>query len=68
MTKAEKFRELIAGKELLPAPGVYDALTARIAQYAGFPVLYMTGYGVAASIGYLDFGLLTMTEMLGRVR
>jgi 2-methylisocitrate lyase-like PEP mutase family enzyme len=68
MTKAEELRSLIDSQELIQAPGVYDALTARIAQYAGFPVLYMTGYGVAASIGYPDFGLLTMTEMLERVR
>jgi 2,3-dimethylmalate lyase len=68
MTKVEKLRTLVDSKELLLAPGVYDALTARIAEYAGFPVLYMTGYGVAASAGYPDFGLVTMTEMLERLR
>lgn len=68
MDKRQKFRKLLSRKDLLLAPGVYDALSARIAQHCGFPVLYMTGYGVAAAYGYPDFGLLTMSEMLESVR
>ena len=68
MDKKEKLKDLISKKELILAPGVYDALSARIAQHSGFPVLYMTGYGVAAVCGYPDYGLLTMSEMLESVR
>jgi 2-methylisocitrate lyase-like PEP mutase family enzyme len=47
---------------------VYDALSSRIAQLCGFGAIYMTGYGTAASYGYPDLGLLTMSEMLENVR
>jgi 2-methylisocitrate lyase-like PEP mutase family enzyme len=61
-------RDMLAGKGLIIAPGVYDALTARIAQYAGFKALYMSGFGTSASFGYPDIGLLTMSEMAENVR
>lgn len=50
-------------------PGVFDALSARIAERAGFPLAFVSGYSVAAtSIGEPDLGLLTQTEMLERAR
>jgi 2-methylisocitrate lyase-like PEP mutase family enzyme len=58
-----RLRELLDGSELVVAPGAYDCLTARIVQDAGFPAVYMTGAGTAASLGYPDYGLLTMCEM-----
>ncbi|MFM0291464.1 isocitrate lyase/PEP mutase family protein [Paraburkholderia megapolitana] len=64
MKQAMKLREQLATGELLVAPGVYDGLTARIAEQAGFGTLYMTGAGTAAARGYPDYGLLTMTEMV----
>jgi 2-methylisocitrate lyase-like PEP mutase family enzyme len=49
------------------APGAYDALSARLVESAGFPAVYMTGFGTAASaLGRPDVGLLTMSEMVGR--
>jgi 2-methylisocitrate lyase-like PEP mutase family enzyme len=49
--------------------GVYDALSARLAERAGFEVLFLSGYGVAASLlGEPDFGLLTQTELLETAR
>lgn len=63
MKKALK--QMIDRKQLVEAPGVFDALSARIAETKGFPALYMTGYGTAAALfGYPDIGLLTMTEMV----
>ncbi|HEX3588632.1 MAG TPA: oxaloacetate decarboxylase [Pseudonocardiaceae bacterium] len=51
------------------APGAYDALSARLVEAAGFPAVYMTGFGVTASlIGRPDVGLLTMTEMTQTAR
>ncbi len=54
---------------LISAPGVFDMISAKIADGMGFDVLYMTGYGVVAShLGLPDAGLASYTEMVGRVR
>ena len=48
------------------APGAFDPLSARLVEEAGFPAVYMTGFGTSAAlIGRPDVGLLTMTEMVG---
>jgi len=50
-------------------PGIYDTLSARIAERVGFPMAFISGYSVAAtSIGEPDMGLLTQTEMVDRAR
>jgi 2,3-dimethylmalate lyase len=50
-------------------PGVFDTLSAKIAERAGFPMAFVSGYSVAAtSIGEPDMGLLTQTEMVERAR
>jgi 2-methylisocitrate lyase-like PEP mutase family enzyme len=67
MNKAKKLRKALAGKGLVTAPGVYDMVSARIADRLGFSALYMTGYGVSASLGLPDAGLATYTEMVERV-
>jgi 2-methylisocitrate lyase-like PEP mutase family enzyme len=60
-----RLRELLAGHDPIVAPGAYDALSARLVEAAGFPAVYMTGFGVTASlVGRPDVGLLTMTEMV----
>src|SRR3979409_1238881 len=58
------FRQLLESSELIGAPGAYDAITARLIEQAGFPLVYMTGAGTAAARGYPDYGLLTMSEMV----
>jgi len=53
----------------LAFPGVYDTLSAKIAQRVGFPMAFVSGYSVAATaIGEPDMGLLTQTEMIDRAR
>nr|VFJ88888.1 MAG: 2-Methylisocitrate lyase, PEP mutase family [Candidatus Kentron sp. LFY]VFJ90183.1 MAG: 2-Methylisocitrate lyase, PEP mutase family [Candidatus Kentron sp. LFY] len=53
----------------LSFPGVYDTLSAKIAERVGFPMAFVSGYAVAAtSIGEPDFGLLTQTEIVDRAR
>jgi 2-methylisocitrate lyase-like PEP mutase family enzyme len=53
---------------LISAPGVFEMISARIADSMGFDALYMTGYGVVAStLGLPDAGLASYTEMVGRV-
>ena len=63
-TQAARLRALLKAEQMVIAPGAYDAITARIIAQAGFPAVYMTGAGTAASLGYPDFGLVTMTEMV----
>lgn len=67
MRSTTRLRELLAGPELIIAPGAYDAFSARLIAQAGFPAVYMTGFGTAASVlGQPDVGLLTMSEMVSR--
>jgi 2-methylisocitrate lyase-like PEP mutase family enzyme len=63
MTRASEFRKLLRGESIIVAPGAYDCITARMIDQAGFSVVYMTGAGTAASLGYPDYGLVTMSEM-----
>ena len=50
------------------APGVFDMISARIADAMGFDALYMTGYGTVAShLGLPDAGLASFSEMVERV-
>jgi 2,3-dimethylmalate lyase len=65
MSKADMIRRFLKEKGQLIMPGVYDALSAKIASKAGFEVIFITGYSLAATIlGEPDFGILTQTEML----
>ena len=67
MKMTTRLRSLLAQPEIVVAPGAHDALTAKIIARTGFEVVYMTGYGQAAShLGSPDVGLLTQTEMLAR--
>jgi 2-methylisocitrate lyase-like PEP mutase family enzyme len=63
-TKTRRLRELLAKDGMTIAPGAYDCVTATTIGQAGFSALYMTGAGTSAALGYPDFGLLTMTEMV----
>jgi 2,3-dimethylmalate lyase len=64
-----RLRELLAGSDVVLAPGAYDALSARLAEQAGFDVVYMTGFGASASLlGRPDIGLLSFGEMAGQAR
>lgn len=50
-------------------PGVFDTLSAKIAERVGFPMAFVSGYSVAATaIGEPDLGLLTQTEIVERAR
>ena len=61
-------RSRLARPQLLVAPGVFDGISARIADQMGFEALYMTGYGTVAShLGLPDAGIATYTDMVGRV-
>ncbi|MFA7665970.1 MAG: isocitrate lyase/PEP mutase family protein [Burkholderiaceae bacterium] len=69
MTAAETLRGLLASGRLVQAPGAPDPLTARLIERAGFPAVYMTGFGATAvRLGQPDLGLMTQTEMTGLAR
>jgi len=62
-------RQLLAQDRLLCLPGIYDFISLKIAEAAGFDALYMTGYGTVAShLGLPDAGLATYSDMLSRVQ
>lgn len=64
MRPSTQLRTLLMQPGMRVAPGAYDAITARIIEQAGFPLVYMTGAGTSASLGFPDYGLITMTEMV----
>lgn len=66
---AEVIRRLLAEGRTVNMPGVYDALTTRLATQAGFEVLFVSGYSVSASrLGSPDFGYLTQSEIADSAR
>ena len=64
MAQASGFRDLMKRDGMVVAPGAYDCITAKLIEQAGFAAVYMTGAGTAATLGYPDFGLVTMSEMV----
>src|SRR3954469_21889068 len=66
---AGALRAALRGGEPVLAPGAYDGLSARLIERAGFPAVYMTGFGASASLlGRPDVGLLSFAEMAGHAR
>ena len=64
MTQGSRFRALLQRDGMVVAPGAYDCITAKLIEQAGFATVYMTGAGTAATLGYPDFGLVTLSEMV----
>ena len=62
-------RKALDSGETLVAPGVYDMISAIIAEKVGFPAVFIGGYGISAShLGVPDVGIMTFTDILERVR
>ena len=69
MRLSTRLRQMLDEPDIIVLPGAYDALSARLAERAGFNACFTTGFGFAATVlGMPDFGLLTMSETLDRVR
>lgn len=65
MSSSQKLRQLLAKPEIIVIPGIYDCLSAKLAENIGFDVVATSGFGIAAStLGLPDYGFLTATEML----
>src|SRR5690606_3184775 len=65
---ASQLRALLAADRTIWTGPAYDGLTTRISCEAGFDAISIGGYAVAASMGYPDVGLVTMTELLTAYR
>jgi 2-methylisocitrate lyase-like PEP mutase family enzyme len=69
MTRRQRLRQLIDQRRGLVVPGAYDGVSAKLVEQAGFPVVYMTGYGVSASrLGLPDMGFAGLGEMADHAR
>src|SRR5262245_41424693 len=67
--KEQLIRRGLAQHGHLVMPGVYDALSAKIASRSGFEVIFITGYSLSATLlGEPDFGLLTQSEVVDAAR
>jgi methylisocitrate lyase len=67
--KASLRDQLEDKKKIIVLPGVFDALSARIAEQVGFEAMFQTGYGSSASLlGMPDFGLLNAGETVDNAR
>jgi 2-methylisocitrate lyase-like PEP mutase family enzyme len=65
----EALRDLLASRQIVLAPGVFDGISAQLVRRTGHCAAYLTGGGVAASgFGLPDIGLVTASEMAERVR
>lgn len=67
MTSSNEFRTLIE-QQVVIAPGVWDGLSARAAELAGFDAVCSSGFAIAASLGLPDAEVYTMSENLDAVR
>jgi 2-methylisocitrate lyase-like PEP mutase family enzyme len=64
-----RLRELIAQGPTVFVPGCFNAMSAKVLETAGFPAVYMSGYGTSLSLtGQPDAGLATMSEMVLNAR
>lgn len=69
MNRTTRLKQLIQAKKILVMPGVYDALSARIAEKCGVKAVQVTGYGLAgAGLALPDVGIMTKTQMVEQVR
>ena len=61
----QTLRQIIDSGEFIVAPGVFEMISARVADQMGFKALYMTVYGATASyLGLPDAGIATYSEMV----
>lgn len=66
-TTAKQLRNYLASTEIYVAPGIFDGLSARLVERAGFSLVYASGGAIARSSGIPDIGLLSLTEVVERV-
>jgi len=61
-------KQSLSAGDFILAPGIYDMISALIADRMGFKALYVTGYGtVASTLGIPDAGIATYRDMIERI-
>ncbi len=68
LNASERLRGLIQSQVVVAVPGVYNTLSALLAQRAGFDTLYLSGAALSASLGLPDLGVMTTDELLAAAR
>jgi len=69
MSKRKRLHELVMARRGVVVPGAYDCVSAKLVERAGFPAVYMTGYGTSASrLGLPDLGFAGLAEMVDHAR
>jgi 2-methylisocitrate lyase-like PEP mutase family enzyme len=64
----KRLSDLLAARTFIVAPGIFDMITAKVADGMAFSALYATGFGTVAShLGIADAGIATYTDMVSRV-
>jgi len=65
----KKIRELLKKEKLIIAPGIYDALSAKLVEKTGFNIAYLTSYGISLTlICKPDIGLITLSELIMKAK
>lgn len=67
MSLRKAFKQQLMDRPPLVAPGVFDGLSARLVEQAGFPAVYASGGAIARSAGFPDLGMLTFDEVADRI-
>lgn len=64
MNQPKKLKQLLSQNKILIAPGVFDGLSARLVEQAGFDLIYASGGAIARASGVPDIGLLSFKEVV----
>ena len=64
MKTSEVIKEKLTSGQLIDAPGVFDGLSARLVELAGFDAIYASGDAIARAAGFPDIGLLSLSEVV----
>ncbi|MCG7563448.1 MULTISPECIES: oxaloacetate decarboxylase [Pseudoalteromonas] len=67
MKKTTLLRQMLNDQNIHIAPGVFDGMSARLAEQTGFDVIYASGGAIARSCGFPDIGIISFTEVMNRV-
>lgn len=67
MRSSTALRKFIETGDTIVAPGIYDGISARLVEQAGFPAAYASGGAISRSAGMPDLGLLGMSEIVDRL-
>ena len=67
MKMTTQLRELLNSGKTIVAPGVFDGMSAKLVEDAGFKAVYVSGGAVSRSAGYPDIGILSFSEIVDRL-